>query len=174
MYWQLEWASKPSGTSCVYVTATGENDTTNVRQKKYRPWHPQPAHICPITYQVQTPQRAGHYVPASGTHGGQSRGPSQVQYTWNRVSARHQISIIECLLCTPALYNAGEQTLLWIVCNVWAEPIDNLPKMVIWKLHNLGGCHAWFEWSKYLGKWRVQKLTTKFSKVAIIAILTIS
>jgi hypothetical protein len=142
MYRPLEYASKPSGTNFLNIWDTRDNGEV---KKKYKQQCRQPVRIRPKAYLAQIPQQGVQHVLENGAHADQSRGYWQAQYIWHDLSARHQVNTSQHILRAPTLDNAGEQCLLWIVCNVRTQPVDNPPEVAIRKTNNLGRCHARFE-----------------------------
>jgi hypothetical protein len=83
--------------------------------------------------------RAAHAATGVEVAGGGSTSEQTCQCQW----ALSQIK--EYILRTPALHDAREKCLFWIVCNVGTEPIDDPSEMAIWETNHLGSRHAGFE-----------------------------
>jgi hypothetical protein len=54
--------------------------------------------------------------------------------------------------CTPTLYDAGEESLLRVIRDIWPKAVDNSSKMTIEASQNLGSRHPGFELFKNFGQ----------------------
>jgi hypothetical protein len=104
--------------------------------------------IHPIKYPVRIRSRALLYARANVAHQQQL---DSLRYTYKT----SQISVARTrnnLPCTPSLYDAGKESLLRIIRNIWSKAIDNSSKMTIEALQNLRSCHPRFERLKDFGQ----------------------
>ena len=71
-------------------------------------------------------------------------------------------------------YNACQEHLLRIVCDVWTQSVNDMSPMTIPTASQTWPGHPWLERAQNMGEGTVEKLSTKFSELDAALILLIS